>query len=162
VPVLLLLAGAIILVGVVIVAMGRGGEMAEFPSDNQLPNLDALVTAADVAGLRPPPALWGYSTRVTDAALGRIARVVTERDVEIAMLRQQVAELRAKAAAASEAAGPGAAGELAAGGPPGVAGPQACPTGPDPAGAAPPGGPSAAARPGSEPAAVPRAARRDE
>ncbi len=96
-PVLLLLAGAVILVGVVSVAMGRGGEMAEFPSDNQLPNLDDLVTAADVAALRPPSALWGYSTQVTDAALDRIAQVVTEREAEIAVLRQQLADLRAVA-----------------------------------------------------------------
>jgi hypothetical protein len=95
VPVLLLLAGAVILVGVVGVAMGRGGEMAEFPSDYLPPALDDLFTAADVAALRPPPGLWGYNIRVTDEALSRVAQVVTERDVEIAVLRQQLAELRA-------------------------------------------------------------------
>jgi hypothetical protein len=47
-----------------------------------------------VALLRPPSALWGYSIEATDAALGRIAQVVTERDVEIAALRRQLAELR--------------------------------------------------------------------
>jgi len=105
VPVLLLLAGAVILVGVVSVAMGRGGEMAEFPSDYLPPTLDDLLTAADVAALRPPSGLWGYNIQVTDEALGRIAQVVTERDVEIAMLRQQLAELRAGNGPAQRAGG---------------------------------------------------------
>ncbi len=94
VPVLLLLAGAVILVGVVAVAMGHGGEMAEFPSDYVPPTLGDLATAADVAMLRPPSALWGYNTQVTDEALTRIAQIVTERDVEIAVLRQQLAAVR--------------------------------------------------------------------
>jgi hypothetical protein len=94
VSVLLLLAGAVILAGVVAVAMGHGGEMAEFPSDYIPPTLGDLLTAADVAMLRPPSALWGYNTQVTDEALSRIAQIVTERDVEIAVLRQQLAELR--------------------------------------------------------------------
>jgi len=105
VPVLLLLAGAVILVGVVSVAMGRGGEMAEFPSDYLPPTLDDLLTAADVAALRPPSGLWGYNIQVTDEALGRIAQVVTERDVEIAVLRQQLAELRARNGPAQRAGG---------------------------------------------------------
>jgi len=91
VPILLLLAAAVILAGVVSVAMGHGGEMAEFAMDYLPPD---LVTAADVVLLRPPSALWGYNVQVTDEALNRIAQVVTERDVEIAVLRQQLAELR--------------------------------------------------------------------
>jgi hypothetical protein len=94
VPVLLLLAGAVILAGVVAVAMGHGGEMAEFPSDYIPPTLGDLLTAADVAMVRPPAALWGYNTQVTDEALSRIAQIVTERDVEIAVLRQRLADLR--------------------------------------------------------------------
>jgi hypothetical protein len=94
VPVLLLLAGAVILAGVVAVAMGHGGEMAEFPSDYIPPTLGDLLTAADVAMVRPPASLWGYNTQVTDEALSRIAQIVTERDVEIAVLRQQLADLR--------------------------------------------------------------------
>ena len=91
VPILLLLAGVVILAGVVSVAMGRGGEMAEFAMDYLPPD---VVTAADVAMLRPPSAVWGYNVQVTDDALTRIAQVVTERDVEIAVLRQQLAEAR--------------------------------------------------------------------
>jgi hypothetical protein len=97
VPILLLLAGVVILVGVVSVAMGRGGEMAEFATDSLPPRLDYMATAADVAMLRPPSALWGYNVQVTDEALSRIAQVLTQRDVEIALLRQQLAEFRAVA-----------------------------------------------------------------
>lgn len=103
VPVLLLLAGAVILAGVVAVAMGHGGEMAEFPSDHVPPTLGDLLTAADVAMVRPPSALWGYNTQVTDEALSRIAQIVTERDVEIAVLRQQLAELRSRTGGAPPA-----------------------------------------------------------
>src|ERR1700722_5903728 len=95
VPILLLLAGVVILVGVVSVAMGRGGEMAEFATDSLPPRLDDVMTAADATMLRPPSALWGYNVQATDEALSRIAQVITERDVEIAVLRQQLAELRA-------------------------------------------------------------------
>jgi hypothetical protein len=91
VPILLLLAAAVIVAGVVSVAMGHGGEMAEFATDYLPPD---LVTAADVMLLRPPSALWGYNVQVTDEALNRVAQVITERDVEIAVLRQQLAELR--------------------------------------------------------------------
>jgi hypothetical protein len=91
VPILLLLAAAVILAGVVSVAMGHGGEMAEFAMDYYPPD---LVNAADMAQLRPPSALWGYNVQVSDEALNRIAQVITERDVEIAVLRQQLAELR--------------------------------------------------------------------
>jgi hypothetical protein len=91
VPILLLLAGVVILAGVVSVAMGRGGEMAEFAADYLPPD---VMTAADVAMLRPPSSLWGYNAQLTDEALSRIAQVISERDVEIAVLRQQLAELR--------------------------------------------------------------------
>jgi hypothetical protein len=91
VPILLLLAAVVILAGVVSVAMGHGGEMAEFAMDYLPPDMGA---AADVVLLRPPSALWGYNVQVTDEALNRVAQVITERDVEIAVLRQQLAELR--------------------------------------------------------------------
>ena len=97
VPILLLLAGVVILAGVVAVAMGRGGEMTEFATDCVPPTLDGVVTAADVAMLRPPSSLWGYNVPATDEALNRLAQALTERDVEIAVLRQQLAELRAAA-----------------------------------------------------------------
>ena len=89
----MLVAAVIILVGVVVVASGRGGEIApEYPD---YPPIDlGPVTAADVALLRPPSAAWGYNMRVTDEALETIARAVTERDIKIAELQQQLDDLR--------------------------------------------------------------------
>jgi hypothetical protein len=94
-PVVLLLAAVVILAGVVVVAMGRGGELA-LPRPDSAAYGRELVTPADMAGFRPPAALLGYSALVTDAALQRIARAVAERDAELAMLRHEVAALRAR------------------------------------------------------------------
>jgi len=95
VPVILFLAAAAILACVVLAALGRAGEMAAFPSDSPPLRLDDL-TAADVALLRPPLALWGYNVSATEEALGVIARSVSARDVEIASLRRELDELRAR------------------------------------------------------------------
>jgi hypothetical protein len=94
--VVLLIVAVAILCGVVVVAMGRGGELAR-PAADVRPLDGQIVTAADVALLRPPAALWGYDMRATDEALNMVARTVTERDVEIAILRRQIAELEAAA-----------------------------------------------------------------
>jgi hypothetical protein len=91
--VVLLVAAAVILVGMIVVAIGRGGEMAEFAADVRPVDAD-IETAADVALLRPPVALWGYDKRSTDEALNLVARTVTERDVEIATLRRQIADIQ--------------------------------------------------------------------
>ncbi|HEY2520004.1 MAG TPA: hypothetical protein VGJ19_07820 [Streptosporangiaceae bacterium] len=92
-PVLMLVATVVILAGVVVVASGRGGEMAATEPD--YPPIDlGPVTSADVALLRPPSAAWGYNMRVTDDALEVIAKAVTERDVHIAALQQEVSDLR--------------------------------------------------------------------
>jgi hypothetical protein len=99
VAVLLILVGAVILAGVVGLALGRGGEMAEFASDYASCGLGDPVTASDVALLRPPSALWGYDMQATDEALARISRVITERDIEIAVLRRQLDGLRPPASA---------------------------------------------------------------
>jgi hypothetical protein len=156
VPILLLLAGVVILAGVVAVAMGRGGEMTEFATDSLPPTLDGVVTAADVAMLRPPSSLWGYNVPATDEALHRIAQALTERDVEIAVLRQQLAEFRAvagshpaiaatllarsKAAAArGDTSGPGAAPRRVASRVAWEPGSDAGPAGTGPAGTGPAG-----------------------
>jgi hypothetical protein len=92
----MLVAAVIILAGVVVVASGRGGEMA--PDYPDYPPIDlGPVTAADVVMLRPPSAAWGYNMRVTDEALEAIARAVTERDVRISALEQEVSDLRGQA-----------------------------------------------------------------
>ena len=127
--VVLLMAAAVILVGMIVVAIGRGGEMAEFTADVRPVDTD-IETAADVALLRPPVALWGYDRRSTDEALNLVARTVTERDVEIATLRRRIADMQS-------AREPGAAAQPGQAGPGSPASPflrrQASPTEPPPA-----------------------------
>jgi hypothetical protein len=91
--VVLIVAAAVIVGGVIAVALGRGGEMTEFSADVRPLDAD-IATAADVALLRPPVALWGYDKRSTDEALNLVARTVTERDVEITRLRRQIADMQ--------------------------------------------------------------------
>lgn len=81
-----------ILVGVFVVATGRGGELAYEHADHAPLDLGP-VSATDVALLRPPTALWGYNMQVTDEALDRIARALRDRDIEIASLQHRVADL---------------------------------------------------------------------
>lgn len=81
-----------ILVGVFAVANGRGGELAYEHADHAPLDLGP-VSATDVALLRPPTALWGYNMQVTDEALDRIARSIRDRDIEIASLQRQLADM---------------------------------------------------------------------
>lgn len=83
---LLLAAALAILAGVIAVAMGRGGEMAEFPSD-RLATPIRVAGPADVADLRLPLRLFGYQLQATDEALQAAAIALAERDAEIARLR---------------------------------------------------------------------------
>ena len=92
---MLLVAAAAILGGVVLAALGRVGEMATFAGDTAPIELDE-VSATDVALLRPPMSLWGYNAQATEDALRVIARSVTARDVEIATLRRELADLRGR------------------------------------------------------------------
>jgi hypothetical protein len=82
----------VILVGVFVVSTGRGGELAYEQADHAPLELGP-VSATDVALLRPPTALWGYNMQVTDEALDRIARALRDRDIEIAYLQRQLADL---------------------------------------------------------------------
>lgn len=104
-PVVLLIAAIAILGGVALAALGRAGEMAMFATDHAPIDLGE-VTAAGVASLRPPMSLWGYDAQATEEALRVIARSVTARDVEIATLRRELAELRAGPVGESGSAGP--------------------------------------------------------
>jgi hypothetical protein len=154
----LLVAAAAILGGVVVAALGRAGEMATFAGDTSPIELDE-VSATDVALLRPPMSLWGYNAQATEDALRVIARSMTARDVEIATLRRELADLQsrqdgvratgtgdhpsaapARPGAQAAPAGPGA--QAAPAGP----GAQAAPAGP--AAQAASAGPGAQAGPG--------------
>jgi len=92
VPVVLVIGIVAILIGVFVVATGRGGELAYEHADHAPLDL-GVISATDVALLRPPTALWGYNMQVTDEALDRIARSVRDRDIEIAFLRRKLADL---------------------------------------------------------------------
>ncbi len=91
-PVVFLITIAAVLVGIYFVATGRGGEMAYEHADHAPLDLGP-VSAADIALLRPPTAMWGYNMQVTDEALDRIARAMRQRDVTIAFLQEQLAAL---------------------------------------------------------------------
>lgn len=101
-PVVLLAAALAILAGVVVVAIGRGGELALFRPDTP-PYPVPLATAAQVAAFRPPPAFLGYNAQATDDALHRIAMTVAQRDAELASLRGELAAARAQLAASPAA-----------------------------------------------------------
>ncbi|MGH3194411.1 MAG: hypothetical protein ACRDNT_00440 [Streptosporangiaceae bacterium] len=91
-PVVFLIMIVAVLVGIFFAATGRGGELAYEHADHAPLDLGP-VSAADVALLRPPTALWGYNMQVTDEALDRIARAMRERDVTIAYLQGQFASV---------------------------------------------------------------------
>jgi hypothetical protein len=90
--VLLLIVGLVIVVAVVLVAAGRGGELPAERADYAPLDLGP-VSATDVALLRPPANAWGYNVQATDEALGRIAESIRERDVRIVALEQLVTDL---------------------------------------------------------------------
>jgi hypothetical protein len=96
-PVAIFLAAAAILGGIVVVAMGRGGELARDRTD--LPTRTDFRSWSDVAGYRPPAALLGYQAAATEHALSLIARIIAERDAEIAWLRNRLAEVQPESAA---------------------------------------------------------------
>ncbi|HUD36535.1 MAG TPA: hypothetical protein VMR14_06545 [Streptosporangiaceae bacterium] len=88
----LLLAAGSILGGVVVVAMGRGGELAYFSRD--LPEaVMRFSSPADVVSVRLPLAPFGYQAQATGDALTAAARLVAERDAEIALLRRELRRL---------------------------------------------------------------------
>lgn len=88
----MLIAILVVLVGIVAVAIGRGGELSEEQPDYAPLELGP-VSATDVVLLRPPTALWGYSMQATDDALEQIAGAIRDRDVRIVALEQRIADL---------------------------------------------------------------------
>ena len=102
--VVLIVVAAAIVGGVGVVALGRGGEMAQVTAGFAPGDLDDIdeVTATDVALLRLPRALWGYHAQATDHALGLIAQTMSDRDVEIATLQRQLADAHSAEGAAQQ------------------------------------------------------------
>jgi hypothetical protein len=93
--VILAIAAIAILACVVLVSLGRGGELTEFPPD--VPPLDlpepGQLTAVDFMALQLPVNLVGYHTQSVDETLRRAASAISARDTRIAVLEQRVSEL---------------------------------------------------------------------
>ncbi|WP_113704444.1 hypothetical protein [Nonomuraea lactucae] len=89
------IAALAILACVVLVSLGRGGELTEFPPD--VPPLDlpepGQLTAVDFMALQLPVNLVGYHTQSVDETLRRAATALSARDTRIAVLEQRVSEL---------------------------------------------------------------------
>ncbi len=92
VPVAIILVAVVILAGIVVVAMGYGGELARPAADE--PEATDFTSWSDVASYRPPAALLGYHAGATEHAFQRISRSLAERDAEIAWLRLKLRELQ--------------------------------------------------------------------
>jgi hypothetical protein len=88
----MLIAGLVILIAVILVAAGRGGELPAERNDYAPLDLGP-VSATDVALLRPPANAWGYNMQATDEAMAQIAESIRERDVRIVALEQLVTDL---------------------------------------------------------------------
>ena len=91
-PVVLLITGLVIVIAVILVARGRGGELSAERADYAPLDLGP-ASATDVALLRPPTNAWGYNMRATDEAMAQIAESIRERDVRIVALEQLVTDL---------------------------------------------------------------------
>jgi hypothetical protein len=98
---LLLLAAGAILGGVIVVAMGRGGEMVMFLRDFPAA-LNHPRTPGEVATQRLPLGPIGYQVQATEEALIAAANLLAERDHEIAALRSEIWRLGGR----DHAAGP--------------------------------------------------------
>jgi hypothetical protein len=97
----LLTAALAILAGVVVIAMGRGGEIARFGRD--LPITSPQIKAgSDLTLLQLPMGLFGYQEHATRVALNAAARLLAEQDAEITRLREEVARLSAGVVASGE------------------------------------------------------------
>jgi hypothetical protein len=148
VPLVIALAAVAVLAAVVVLAMGRGGELAEARPDRPPTVLpwNRPIEGTDVALLRLPVGLWGYHVRTTDEVLNRLAHTVSERTTRIAVLEGQLAELRARLAARSQAEAPEVSWEAEQ-----PSGPWPPPADPPPADLPPTGPPPAASQPAGPP-----------
>lgn len=94
VMIVLALAVVAVLAAIVVLAMGRGGELGHSHPDHTPLQLagDRRLAGTDVVLLRLPLGLFGYHTEITNNALRRIAGELTDRDTQIAILEQRLAE----------------------------------------------------------------------
>jgi hypothetical protein len=155
VPLVIALAAVAVLAAVVILAMGHGGELAEARRDRPPALLpwNRPVEGTDIALLRLPTGVWGYHIGTTDEVLTRLAHAVGERTTRIAVLEGQLAELRARLAARSDAGAPEVSWDAPQQPPSPWPPSDRPPAGPPPSDLPPPGGPRSA---GSQPAGPPQ------
>jgi hypothetical protein len=104
VSVLMVVAAAAILGGVVVVAMGWGGELGPAGRDSSPVRPGSLRSPEEIATFRPPAGLFGYQQQPVRDGLWQIAGVLAERDAQIAALRAELAQLRPAARKAEIAA----------------------------------------------------------
>jgi hypothetical protein len=90
VSVLIVIVAVVLLGGTVVVARGKGGELARDTGDD--PVAADFESWADVASYRPPAALLGYHAGATERALHLASRLIADRDAEIAWLRSRLQE----------------------------------------------------------------------
>ena len=99
VPVFIMILSAVaalsVLVGVVLVVLGKGGQLARFEADYpplDLPG-DRPVRALDLSRLLLPLSLWGYHVRAVDDLLLRLTGTLKEREERIADLEWRLSRL---------------------------------------------------------------------
>ncbi len=95
--ILILVAAAAlaVLVGVVFVVLGKGGQLARFEADFPPLNLPEgrPVGSHDLAGLLVPLSMWGYHVRAVDELLVRLTSTLREREERIEDLEWRLARL---------------------------------------------------------------------
>jgi len=93
--ILVAVAALAVLVGVVYVVLGKGGQLARFEADYPplpLPD-DRPVGAHDLGRVMLPLALWGYHVRAVDELLLRLTVTLRERDERIGDLEWRLSRL---------------------------------------------------------------------
>jgi hypothetical protein len=93
--VLVAAAALAVLVGVVCIVLGKGGQLARFEADHPplaLPE-DRPVEAFDLGRLMLPLAMWGYHVRAVDELLLRLTATLREREERIQDLEWRLSRL---------------------------------------------------------------------
>ncbi|WP_020608193.1 hypothetical protein [Actinomadura flavalba] len=85
-----------VLGAVLVLAVGRGGELAPAQPETAPPLVPAgeRVVPSDVTSVRLPRGLWGYHPVATQDTVRWFATTLAERDARIATLETEVADLR--------------------------------------------------------------------
>ena len=88
-------AALAVLVGVVYVVLGKGGQLARFEADFPPLNLPEgrPVGSRDLGGLLLPLSMWGYHVRAVDELLVRLTGTLREREERIEDLEWRLARL---------------------------------------------------------------------